>query len=365
MEQQLSADQEREVQSWVSDEISSGTVVRKELIEGFAERVLRRDGSNFTLAADLVDVFLDRHPNLAKRLVVPPPPIPEFQQVKPEKGARLGALARMKEMTKQDRTKALYGDSPPPPRQPAPYPDGEIIYHCNNRYVYTTYGHGMGAKDHPNEALALRFVKANTTIPVPEVVSSDWDRITMEYVDGQTLKQAWPVLTSDERSNIIAELRGYIAQLQTLGDISAGRLDGISIGRLDGQGVVLPSIITRSGGPFGTLTELHEWLVRPPKRRTAQSIHWHQITSQLGADYPVVFTHGDLAARNILVRNGRIVAILDWEYAGWYPEYWDYVFALCGMDNIDWETLGSHVPSLFPKRYDLEYILLQFILSIS
>lgn len=272
----------------------------------------------------------------------------------------------MEEMKNRERTIALYGDSPPPPRQPAHYPDGEIIYRCDKRYVvrhgdtitkYTTYGHGMGANDRPNEAMALDFIKANTTIPVPKVVSSDWDRISMEYVQGQTLEKAWPILTSEERSNILVELRGYIAQLHAL--------PGIYIGRLDGQGVVLPSIFTRSGGPFATLAELHEWLVWPPKRLAAQSMYWHQITTQLGADYPIVFTHGDLAARNILVRDGRIAAILDWEYAGWYPAYWDYVFALRGMDRIDWETLRSHVPSLFPKRYDHEYILLQFILSIS
>lgn len=207
----------------------------------------------------------------------------------------------------------------------------------------------MGANDHPNEALALRVVKAHTTIPVPEVVSSDWDRITMEYVEGQTLQQAWPVLTPNQRSDIMAQLSGYIVQMRSLG--------GIHLGRLDGQGVVVPSIMTRSGGPFGTLTEFHDWLVRPPTRSQAQSMYWHQITTQLGAEYPIVFTHGDIAARNIMVRDGRIVALLDWEFAGWYPEYWEYVFALRGLDNIDWETLGRYLPSLFAKRYDLEYIL--------
>jgi hypothetical protein len=45
--------------------------------------------------------------------------------------------------------------------------------------------------------------------------------------------------------------------------------------------------------------------------------------------------------------------------------YWDYVLAMRGLDNVDWETLGSHVPSLFAKRYDLEYILMSFILNLS
>ncbi|KAK5636659.1 hypothetical protein RRF57_012371 [Xylaria bambusicola] len=64
----------------------------------------------------------------------------------------------------------------------------------------------MGATDHPNEAAVLRFIKTNTTIPVPEVFSSDWGRVTMEYVDGQTLKQAWPVLTPDQRSDILDQV---------------------------------------------------------------------------------------------------------------------------------------------------------------
>jgi phosphotransferase family enzyme len=108
----------------------------------------------------------------------------------------------------------------------------------------------MGRRDHPNEAMALRFVKAHTSIPVPCVSSSDWDRVTMTYLEGETLHQAWPSLAADQQSGILAQLKGYISQLQRLG--------GIYLGRLDGQGVVVPSMMTRSGGPFGSLTGLHE-----------------------------------------------------------------------------------------------------------
>jgi len=121
----------------------------------------------------------------------------------------------------------------------------------------------------------------------------------------------------------------------------------------------------RSGGPFGSNSEFHDWLVQPPKRPEDQSMYWHQITTQLGNEYPIVFTHGDIASRNILVRDGRIVALLDWEFAGWCPDYWEYVFALRSLDNIDWETIGRHVPSLFAKRHDLEYILVRFILTLN
>jgi predicted Ser/Thr protein kinase len=102
-------------------------------------------------------------------------------------------------MVLRDQRKALYGDSPPPPRKAAPYPEVEVIYRCNDRFVvrhgntvtkYTTHPDGMGVNRRPSEAMTLQFVKDHTTIPVPEVISSDWDRITMEYVEGQNLKEA-------------------------------------------------------------------------------------------------------------------------------------------------------------------------------
>jgi hypothetical protein len=148
------------------------------------------------------------------------------------------------------------------------------MYQCNDRRVvkhgdtvtkYTTFPDGMGSNQYPNEAQVLRFLKENTTIPVPEVISSDWDRITMEYIEGQSLKEAWPSLEPDQRSGILAQLSDYIAQMRAL--------KGIYIGRLDGQGAIVPTIFTRSGGPFKTLKEFQEWLVRPRQRYADMSIY--------------------------------------------------------------------------------------------
>ena len=43
-----------------------------------------------------------------------------------------------------------------------------------------------------------------------------------------------------------------------------------------------------------------------------------------GAGHEIVFTHGDLNMRSILMKNGRISGIVDWENAGWFPGYWEY-----------------------------------------
>lgn len=59
------------------------------------------------------------------------------------------------------------------------------------------------------------------------------------------------------------------------------------------------------------------------------------LRKMLRDDHSIVFTHGDLNMLNILVRDGRIVALLDWESAGFYPEYWEYA---CARTAVDWET---------------------------
>lgn len=34
------------------------------------------------------------------------------------------------------------------------------------------------------------------------------------------------------------------------------------------------------------------------------------------------------------MRDDKIAAIVDWQFAGWYPEYWEYTKAHYGLLNI-------------------------------
>jgi aminoglycoside phosphotransferase len=52
--------------------------------------------------------------------------------------------------------------------------------------------------------------------------------------------------------------------------------------------------------------------------------------------HDIVFTHGDIAPHNILVLDdGRIGGLIDWEAAGYYPEYWEYTTAY-GLAKKGW-----------------------------
>ena len=66
--------------------------------------------------------------------------------------------------------------------------------------------------------------------------------------------------------------------------------------------------------------------------------------------YATKFTHGDFAPRNIMVkRDGTITAIIDWDSAGWFPEYWEYTKAMFTPHAPDdWvESIGE-----MTGRYD-------------
>lgn len=81
-------------------------------------------------------------------------------------------------------------------------------------------------------------------------------------------------------------------------------------------------------------------------------------------DHRIVMTHGDLSARNILVNNEhdvKITGIIDWEYGGGYPEYWEYIKALNTVFFNDWEDWHIYIPENSIGTYKREYVVDEFI----
>ncbi|KAF8153281.1 hypothetical protein B0H34DRAFT_663221 [Crassisporium funariophilum] len=50
----------------------------------------------------------------------------------------------------------------------------------------------------------------------------------------------------------------------------------------------------------------------------------------------IVLTHGDLNERNIVVDDGTITGLVDWETLGWYPDFWELMAALQGCYTPEW-----------------------------
>ncbi|KAK4155844.1 hypothetical protein C8A00DRAFT_41578 [Chaetomidium leptoderma] len=112
-------------------------------------------------------------------------------------------------------------------------------------------------------------------------------------------------------------------------------------------------------GPFPTVDAFHDYFVSV----AATVSHSQNGGAQLRyprqnifpAYAPIVFTHGGLHPRNIIVSAGprpRVVSILGWEQAGWYPAYWE-------MCKARWECsrrgdLGDWMNRYLPWILDAE-----------
>lgn len=166
-----------------------------------------------------------------------------------------------------------------------------------------------------HESEIMKYIAANTTLPVPKVYDFKFDEqrqsffIVMDYVPGDTLERRWKNFTSDQRDFVCHQLAECLAQLR--------KLTGDYIGTVNRGAIRFGLWQSRWGGPFDNEKEFNDWMLEAGG---------DAAECGLTHDHAIHFAHADLSPRNIMVdENGRITGILDWERAGWFPEYWDIV----------------------------------------
>lgn len=202
----------------------------------------------------------------------------------------------------------------------------------------------------------MRFIAANTTIPIPHVYHDSGatnGSITMEYIEGERLDKVWNQLPQEQKLDIASQLKGMLSELRSL--------EGHYIGSVNNGEAIDGRRFNFSGGPFDTETTFNQFLLSDIYTSTATILRDIALRS-LRSDHKIVFTHGDFAPRNIMVKNGTITGILDWEYSGWYPEYWEFVKSFNAADHrVNWYNYAEFI---FPTCYETEYINDRFIGSL-
>ncbi|KAH7019915.1 kinase-like domain-containing protein [Ilyonectria destructans] len=190
------------------------------------------------------------------------------------------------------------------------------------------------------EAEVMKFVHANTSIPVPEVHSAYRDEasghvvILMDFMEGENLDKAWPGFTEAERESVVSQLLGYMAQLRSFKGTFIGSIDGTACN--DQYFCEEPE----GYGPYQSEEEFNQGVVAAMKKdRPYTFVDWKcDVWTNVLKGHEIVLTHNDLDPRNILVQGSKVVAILDWELSGYYPEYWEYCKA---VGASGWEDAWS------------------------
>lgn len=207
-----------------------------------------------------------------------------------------------------------------------------------------------------DEAATLLFLAREvSSIPVPrllnvETCEDDTVIIEMELIPGEKLSTLWPNLSHVGKMEIASRLHEILVTLRTL--------TGSHIGSV-GQGPACDLRRTVAyGGPFSCEADFNNWLVENviPK---APGIYRRMVRQAMCDDHRIVLTHGDIRPDNVLVRNGAIVGVLDWELAGYYPEYWDFVQTFRAMDRgLDFH---DYIEAMFPQLYPHELMTNSFL----
>lgn len=179
-------------------------------------------------------------------------------------------------------------------------------------------------------------------VPIPEVFGWTEDEeqtfIYMSLVEGETLEKRWNNLNENERWAVCLQLHHMAETWRALEPDSHERY----IGSLNKQPLNEIFLRGRPGltGPFHGMNAVKQF-------QDSCGIEIH------GEQAPIVFTHNDLVAPNILLSlgpNPKVVAILDWAQAGWYPAYWEY----CKARRVT--LLPKHLSNEVQGEWRMKYL---------
>lgn len=216
-----------------------------------------------------------------------------------------------------------------------------------------------------NEFRALEIVRRLTSVPVPKpldlVLVQDSSPATIfthepflliTRVPGRSLAACGYMFSDVDIAAITTQMEGYLTQLRAIPNSVSTKY---SICDTLGGPCRDPRI--SGGSPVGPFED---------EASFNQTLRFSDDVSRTG--HKIVFTHADLNLRNILVdlvdlqdgtRGWRITGIVDWETAGFYPEYWDYTKSL--FEGFRWtDRLQALLHSVFKrlgnysKEFDVE-----------
>ncbi|KAM0724062.1 hypothetical protein Q7P37_000242 [Cladosporium fusiforme] len=209
-----------------------------------------------------------------------------------------------------------------------------------------------GSRVRIEESRALKFAHS-LQLPVPVVhevnTSAQQTEILMDFVEGECLEEAWLSMDSEQKRSVAEQIGRIVTTMRQAPSYQR------SIGAFGGPARDCRQISDYYGGPFANEVEFNTFVL--DLLRGTPSLIRSTLVEALNVNSQIVFTHGDLTPRNIIVKGDRVEALLDWEYAGWYPEYWEYVkFFDRPTDCKDWK---EYAEIMFGTQYPKQLLTFQ------
>lgn len=145
-----------------------------------------------------------------------------------------------------------------------------------------------------------------------------------ELIPGQSLDKVWHALDKGQRESVKSQLREQLRLFRTCTQPYIGRINRQETFNFYDR------LHFNFMGPFESEEEFDSWCLQRVKSSMGKS-PWKRLLPKMrdgtSSGGKFVLTHGDLAARNIMVHEGKVTGMVDWEYSGFFPEYMEYVLA--------------------------------------
>ena len=211
-----------------------------------------------------------------------------------------------------------------------------------NRYVVKAVSpreRPVGRNDMLRQARVLRALEGSA-VPVPAVVAVDerspaW--FAMEFAAGEAIE---PVLDDHDVPGELARAR----MLELAGVLR--RLHDVGLARLSPD----------APAPLGAAGELERWSntmhAVPREVRPGAEELLHRLGEKVPEDLPAVLLHGDFRLGNVLCRDERAVAVVDWEIWSAGDPRTDLGWFLLFSDHRNFPALGKEMTAL-PSEEEL------------
>ena len=207
------------------------------------------------------------------------------------------------------------------------------------------------------EAAALRFISSVKGIFAPHLIDEVSTQaecyLVTTWVEGDCVSHVWDRLSPSDKQMIVDDLS---SQLQILRSYNMMSVAEQTICNAAGGPVNVPRIpwvARKNPRTFSTCQEFARQVWVGLDKESNQTT----LKPLIERDHiPIVFTHGDIVPRNLIFigglerwRDGRSrICLIDWEFSGWLPLYWEALKASFLEFKVDGDWLQM-VRQIFPE----------------
>ena len=174
-----------------------------------------------------------------------------------------------------------------------------------------------------NEVTVINFLRKNTTIPLPVIVDYDfsdsrigYEYIFMEKVPGKPLGKVWEKLSKKDKKIILKQIAGIFAQLKKFSFSKIGSFK---------KGMKLGPLMDPHEGPFENFKDYMAACINYRIPEIRKNKRFKKYAPQIGEFVEKVvkkydkkikyyLTHGDIFINNVMVKENKITALLDFEW---------------------------------------------------